>query len=129
MFYAYDWVDPIKWDAWLYRSYGAHDLAMKETIDIRLRAVATWTAHRQLPTAVGPGWIGYTPIEADFEDGPIGQYLATYAVERCRDLGYWGRSSDRTRLPTTPAGAMSSSSAGSTPPSWRERTPRALSPT
>ena len=90
MFYAYDWVDPVKWDAWLYRHFGPHELAMKEAIDTRLRAYATWATHRGLPVVIGEGWIGYTPLEADFEDGPIGQYLAAHAVERCRELGYWG---------------------------------------
>ncbi|MFM9918842.1 cellulase-like family protein [Lacisediminihabitans sp. H27-G8] len=90
MFYAYDWVDPVKWDAWLYRQFGLHDLAMKAAIDTRLAAFATWALHQGLPVVIGEGWIGYTPLAADFEDGPIGQYLAAYAVEQCRNLGYWG---------------------------------------
>ena len=90
MFYAYDWVDPVKWDAWLYRAFGEHEIAMKEAIDTRLRAVATWAGHRGLPAALGEGWIGYTPLEAEFEDGPIGRQLAAYAVQRCQELGYWG---------------------------------------
>ena len=90
MFYAYDWVDPVKWDAWLYRHFGSHELAMKDAIDDRLRAFATWAARRDLPVVIGEGWVGYTPLEAEFEDGPVGQYLAAHAVERCRELGYWG---------------------------------------
>ncbi|MGK9147170.1 hypothetical protein KXS11_06040 [Plantibacter flavus] len=90
MFYAYDWVDTVKWDAWLYREFGAHAVAMEQAIDARLMAVATWARHRGIPAAVGEGWIGYTPLDAEFEDGPVGQELASYAVRRCADLGYWG---------------------------------------
>lgn len=90
MFYAYDWVDPVKWDAWLYRAFGGHEIAMKEAIDTRLRAIGTWARHRGIPASVGEGWIGYTPLEAEFEDGPIGQFLASYAIQRCRELGFWG---------------------------------------
>ncbi|WP_419819215.1 cellulase-like family protein [Glaciibacter flavus] len=90
MFYAYDWVDPTKWDAWLYRHFGQHDVAMTDAIDTRLLAYATWAKHRGLPVVIGEGWVGYTPLEAEFEDGPIGQYLASHAVRRCIELGYWG---------------------------------------
>ncbi|MDY0914868.1 cellulase-like family protein [Rathayibacter festucae] len=90
MFYAYDQVDPVAWDAWLYAHYGRYEVAMREAIDVRLRAVAIWAARRGIPAVVGEGWIGYTPLEAEFEDGPAGQVLAAHAVKRCVDLGYWG---------------------------------------
>ncbi|ROQ04560.1 sugar-binding cellulase-like protein [Rathayibacter sp. PhB93] len=90
MFYAYDRVDPVAWDAWLYSHYGRYEVAMREAIDVRLRAVAIWALRRGIPAVVGEGWIGYTPLEAEFEDGPAGQVLAGYAVQRCIDLGYWG---------------------------------------
>lgn len=90
MFYAYDWVDPVAWDAWLYRHYGAHELAMMQGIDERLRAVAAWARGHDVPAVIGEGWIGYTPLEADFEDGPVGQDVAAFALRRCAELGYWG---------------------------------------
>ena len=90
MFYTYDWVDPVAWDRWLYRHYAVHEIAMKDGLDDRLRAVATWARRHHVPAVIGEGWIGYTPLHADFEDGPIGQELAAFAVRRCAELGYWG---------------------------------------
>ena len=90
MFYTYDWVDPIAWDRWLYRHYSAHEAAMKKGLDDRLRAVAGWARRHDVPAVIGEGWIGYTPLHANFEDGPIGQDVAAFAVGRCTQLGYWG---------------------------------------
>ena len=90
MFYAYDWVDPIAWDAWLYRHFAQYENAMLQAIDARLEAVSLWAGHHNVPAVIGEGWIGYTPLEADFEDGPVGQFLAAHAVQRCAELGYWG---------------------------------------
>ncbi len=90
MFYAYDWVDPCAWDRWLYRHYTTHEVAMKNGLDDRLRAVAAWAREHEVPAVIGEGWIGYTPLHADFEDGPIGQDVATFAVSRCAELDYWG---------------------------------------
>lgn len=90
MFYAYDWVDPTAWDAWLYRHYAKHEIAMKQSLDMLLESVKIWADHHSVPAVIGEGWIGYTPLHADFEDGPIGQELAAYAVRRCAQLGYWG---------------------------------------
>jgi hypothetical protein len=90
MFYAYDWVDPVAWDTWLYRNYGRHELEMKQAVDARLRATANWARHHDVPAVIGEGWIGYTPLLADFEDGPIGQDFARHAVNRCAELGFWG---------------------------------------
>ena len=90
MFYAYDWIDTAKWDAWLYRHYSSHELEMMQAIDVRLRALEVWASRRGLPMVIGEGWIGYTPLDAEFEDGPVGQHLAAYAVRRCIELGFWG---------------------------------------
>ncbi|QHC59949.1 cellulase-like family protein [Rathayibacter sp. VKM Ac-2760] len=90
MFYAYDWVDPQKWDAWLEREYADHRSSMQAAIDERLQAFADLAWERGIPAVVGEGWIGYTPLHADFEDGPLGRQLAEHAVRRCAELGYWG---------------------------------------
>ena len=90
MFYAYDWVDPVRWDAWLYRHYATHEEAMLQAMSDRLTAVMQWARRRGVPAVVGEGWIGYTPLLADFEDGPVGQHFAEAAVGRGRELGFWG---------------------------------------
>ncbi|MEA5457083.1 cellulase-like family protein [Sinomonas sp. JGH33] len=104
MFYTYDWVDPVKWDDWLYRHYQAHAAAMQERVSVRLRAVATWARQHGVPAVIGEGWIGYTPLEAEFEDGPAGQEFALQAVRLCAQLGYWGTLPGSNSAPHHPSG-------------------------
>lgn len=90
MFYAYDWVDPVRWDAWLYRNFAHYEESMLQAATDRLVAFKKWADRHGVPAAIGEGWIGYTPLEADFEDGPVGQFFAEEIVRRAHDLGYWG---------------------------------------
>jgi hypothetical protein len=90
MFYSYDCVDPVKWDRWLYENYGAYHIAMRQAIDNRLDAIAGWASKHDVPAVIGEGWVGYTPLLAEFEDGPVGQGIAEYAVEKCIEHGFWG---------------------------------------
>jgi hypothetical protein len=104
MFYAYDWVDTVKWDAWLYEHYQEWAHAMREGLEARLTATAAWAARRGIPAVVGEGWIGYTPLNADFEDGPAGQAFARFAVDACARLGYWGTLPGSNSAPHHPIG-------------------------
>ncbi|AXE40083.1 hypothetical protein JS278_02949 [Acidipropionibacterium virtanenii] len=104
MFYAHDWIDTVAWDAWLYEHYQEHVRSMRDRIRMRLQAFATEAAHRDVPAAVGEGWIGYTPLEAEFEDGPAGQVLAGRAVELCRSLGFWATLPGSNSAPQHPSG-------------------------
>jgi Sugar-binding cellulase-like len=90
MFYSYDWVDPVRWDRWLYEHYGDYRILMRQAIDDRLDAIARWAQRHDIPAVIGEGWIGYTPLLAEFEDGPVGQGIAEHAVERCIEHGFWG---------------------------------------
>jgi hypothetical protein len=90
MFYTYDWVDTARWDRWLYENYHAYRVAMTQAIDDRLAVLAGWSDRHGVPAVIGEGWIGYTPLEAEFEDGPVGQGLAEHALEQCIELGFWG---------------------------------------
>ncbi len=90
MFYTYDWVDTARWDRWLYENYHAYRVAMIEAIDDRLSILARWADQHEVPAVIGEGWIGYTPLLAEFEDGPVGQGLAEHAIERCLEHGFWG---------------------------------------
>jgi sugar-binding cellulase-like protein len=103
MFYSYDWVDPVKWDRWLYEDYGAYRVAMRQAIDDRLDVIARWATRRDVPAVIGEGWIGYTPLLAEFEDGPVGQGIAEYAVERCIEHGFWGTVLGSNSAPHHPA--------------------------
>jgi hypothetical protein len=90
MFYSYDWVDPVKWDRWLYENYGSFRVAMRQAIDDRLDVIGRWADRHDIPAVIGEGWIGYTPLLAEFEDGPVGQGIAEYAVGKCIEHGFWG---------------------------------------
>lgn len=90
MFYSYDWVDTVRWDRWLYENHGRWHEAMVQAIDDRLEAYTRWAAHRGVPVVIGEGWVGYTPLLAEYEDGPVGQGLAEHALTRCIEDGVWG---------------------------------------
>ncbi|HEV7712388.1 MAG TPA: cellulase-like family protein [Asanoa sp.] len=88
--YAHDWCDPDKWDRWLYDRYGEHRIAMRQTMDTWLAVAADHAAARGIPLVFGEGWVGYTPLHADFEEGPVGAEICAQAVRKARDLGAWG---------------------------------------
>ena len=90
MLYTYDWVDTDAWDRWLYRRWGAFQALMETALDERLEVLARWSERHDIPFVVGEGWIGYTPLDAEFEDGPVGRGFAERAVRRCVELGAWG---------------------------------------
>jgi hypothetical protein len=90
MFYTYDWVDTARWDRWLYENYGDYRVAMTYALDDRLSVLAQWAKRHHMPAVIGEGWIGYTPLHAEFEDGPVGQGIAEQALERCMAHGFWG---------------------------------------
>ncbi|UNX56168.1 hypothetical protein MF406_08215 [Georgenia sp. TF02-10] len=90
MFYTYDWVDTTRWDNWLYERYGQWREAMLQAIDDRLTALDLFARRHEAPLVIGEGWIGYTPLLAEFEDGPVGRTLAEHAITRCIERGAWG---------------------------------------
>ncbi|HZG83712.1 cellulase-like family protein [Paenibacillus sp.] len=90
LLYLHDWADPVKWDLYLYERYGAHRLAMLQKIDERLDEAAEWAIDRGLPVVIGEGYVGYTPLYAQFEEGPVGKSIAEYAVRKGMKLGFWG---------------------------------------
>lgn len=90
MFYTYDNVDPNLFDRWLYENHHLYAEAMRWAIDDKLRAVSNFARERGIPAVIGEGWIGYTPLHSDYEDGPLGSAIAEHAVQRSIDLDYWG---------------------------------------
>ncbi|MNI94877.1 hypothetical protein D3C73_1530540 [compost metagenome] len=34
--------------------------------------------------------MGYTPLTANFEEGPVGKSIAEYAIRKGMELGFWG---------------------------------------
>ena len=78
LFYVQDWVRPDPWDLWLYEHYPQHRDSMREGITARLRAIAEWAAEHRVPAVIGEGWVGYTPLLAGFEEGPVGKDVAEF---------------------------------------------------
>lgn len=90
LLYLHDWCDPVKWDLFLYDRYGAHRVAMREKIDQRLEEAAEWAERKGLPMVIGEGYVGYTPWQTNFEEGPVGKDIAEYAIKKGMALGFWG---------------------------------------
>jgi hypothetical protein len=88
--YTHDWCDPDKWDRWLYDRYGEHRRAMREVLDLWIDTAADWAAGRDIPLVFGEGWVGYTPLHANFEEGPVGAEICEHAVRRSAEVGAWG---------------------------------------
>lgn len=88
--YTHDWCDPVKWDRWLYDRYGEHRRAMAEVLDLWIAAAADFAAQRDIPLVFGEGWVGYTPLHAGFEEGPVGSEICERAVRAAAAAGAWG---------------------------------------
>jgi hypothetical protein len=88
--YTHDWCDPDKWDRWLYDRYGEHRRAMRQVLDLWIDAAADWATDHDVPLVFGEGWVGYTPLHATFEGGPVGAEICAHAVRRSAEVGAWG---------------------------------------
>ena len=88
--YAHDWGDAERIDRWLYERYGAHHLEMRSTLRIWIAVAADHAALRGVPLVFGEGWVGYTPLEGRFEEGPIGAEYCRLAMRESRRVGARG---------------------------------------
>jgi hypothetical protein len=90
LFYVHDWVDPDKWDLWLYEHYQEHRLAMRQRLAEWIDAIAALATARRVPAVLGEGVVGYTPRLSAFEDDAVGKDLAELVVDQCLRQGFWG---------------------------------------
>ncbi len=90
LFYAHDWVDPDRWDLWLYENYSAHRDAMRETLAQWVDSVAGFARRRGIPAVLGEGVVGYTPLLTRFEEDTVGKDIAEFVVDRCLAAGFRG---------------------------------------
>ncbi|MEV0630993.1 cellulase-like family protein [Nonomuraea wenchangensis] len=88
--YLHDWCDPARFDRWLYDRHAGYRHAMTERLRIWIEVAADWSAARELPLVFGEGWVGYTPLRATFEEGPVGAGICLDAVRQARRAGAWG---------------------------------------
>lgn len=90
MFYGYDWSDADAWDGWLHDHFEVYRAVMLREVESRVVAVSRWARWQGVPALIGEGWIGYTPLEADFEEGQDGCRIAEHAVRVALSHGIWG---------------------------------------
>ncbi|MFF1298336.1 MULTISPECIES: cellulase-like family protein [unclassified Streptomyces] len=90
LFYAHDWVDPDRWDLWLYENYAAHRQAMRDTLARWVDSAIEFARRRGVPAVLGEGVVGYTPLLTRFEEDAVGKDIAEFVVDRCLDAGFHG---------------------------------------
>ncbi|WP_020126317.1 cellulase-like family protein [Streptomyces sp. 303MFCol5.2] len=90
LFYAHDWVDPDRWDLWLYENYAAHRQAMRDTLAGWVDSVSEFARRRGVPAVLGEGVVGYTPLLTRFEEDAVGKDIAEFVVDRCLTAGFRG---------------------------------------
>ena len=88
--YVHDWCDPEAFDRWLYQRYQAWEHAMITKLEIWLSVARDWAEAHGIPVVFGEGWIGYTPRDGRFEEGPIGAQFCRIAVDESTRVGAWG---------------------------------------
>ncbi|SMH38168.1 Sugar-binding cellulase-like [Rathayibacter oskolensis] len=88
--YAHDWGDAEKIDRFLYEHYGRHQLEMEATLRTWIAVAADHAAMRGIPLVFGEGWVGYTPLEGRFEEGPVGAEYCRLAMRESRRVGARG---------------------------------------
>jgi Sugar-binding cellulase-like/Leucine carboxyl methyltransferase len=88
--YVHDWGDAEAIDRWLYRNYPAWEQAMITTLRLWLDVARDWAASHSVPLVFGEGWIGYTPRDGRFEEGPIGAEFCRVAIDESVRVGAWG---------------------------------------
>lgn len=88
--YLHDWIDAEAFDRFLYERYQAHATEMNRILTTWLDVAADVAAARGVPLVFGEGWIGYTPLHGDFEEGPIGAAFCRFAIAESDRVGAWG---------------------------------------
>ncbi|KQQ05559.1 MULTISPECIES: cellulase-like family protein [unclassified Rathayibacter] len=88
--YAHDWGDAERIDLFLYEHYGRHQLEMEATLKTWIAVAADHAAMRGIPLVFGEGWVGYTPLEGRFEEGPVGAEYCRLAMRESRRVGARG---------------------------------------
>jgi hypothetical protein len=88
--YMHDWIDIEAFDRYLYERYGNHHIEMVRILSTWIDVAADHAAARGIPCVFGEGWVGYTPRESNFEEGPIGAEFCRLAVSESRRIDAWG---------------------------------------
>ncbi|GAB3609688.1 hypothetical protein GCM10027414_18130 [Humibacter ginsengiterrae] len=88
--FLHDWADAQAFDRFLYERYQVHRVEMDRVLRIWLDVAADRASERGIPLVFGEGWIGYTPLHGNFEEGPVGAEFCRRAVSESARVGAWG---------------------------------------
>jgi len=88
--YVHDNGDAEAIDRWLYRHYATWELAMYERLTLWLDVARDWALVHGVPLVFGEGWIGYTPRDGRFEEGPVGAEFCRRAIDESIRVDAWG---------------------------------------
>lgn len=88
--YVHDCGDAEAIDRWLYRHYPEWEQQMRSKLELWLDAARDWALTHNVPIVFGEGWIGYTPRDGRFEEGPIGAEFCRLAINESLRVGAWG---------------------------------------
>lgn len=88
--YVHDWGDAEAIDRWLYRNYPAWEHQMISTLRIWMDVARDWAVQHGVPLVFGEGWIGYTPRDGRFEEGPVGAEFCRLAIAESLRVGARG---------------------------------------
>ena len=90
MYYVHNWVDPAQFDRYLYERYESHRHEMSRVLRMWVDAAADFAAGRGIRLVFGEGWIGYTPLDSEFEGGPVGAEFCRLAMRESLRVGAYG---------------------------------------
>ena len=88
--YVHDNGDAEAIDRWLYRHYPQWEQQMLTTLELWLDAARDWALVHDVPIVFGEGWVGYTPRDGRFEEGPVGAEFCRHAINESLRVGAWG---------------------------------------
>ena len=86
----HDWIDVEAFDRYLYERYGNHRIEMERVLSTWIDIAADHAAARGIPCVFGEGWVGYTPMDSHFEEGPVGAEYCRLAMRESRRIDAWG---------------------------------------
>lgn len=88
--YVHDLGDAAAFDRWLYDHWQEWRLEMLGRLRLWLDVARDWALAHRVPLVFGEGWVGYTPAQARFEEGPVGAEICRFAVDESIRVGAWG---------------------------------------
>jgi hypothetical protein len=63
---------------------------MYERLTLWLDVARDWALVHGVPLVFGEGWIGYTPRDGRFEEGPVGAEFCRRAIDESIRVDAWG---------------------------------------